>query len=292
MAGRGCKYTSVLPLLFWVFLFMKKDAFYFPHFSNASKDNKIRRLEKELGLEGYAIYFKLLEVLRETTGYKYPMDDIDLLADDFGTSEPKVRVVICNYGLFNVDEENNFFSIKQIYYLQPYIEKTQRARVAAQKRWDRVEGDANAMQMHSKCNADAMQIKESKVKESKLKESKLKETKEESPLVFISNDWQLLWEGWVEHKRNQFKDKYKTKQSEQIAINQLVEMAGGELETAQEIVKASVSNLWKGLFKLKTNTNATTFTGNKPSNADIYKQRREEMHRIAAEIDRQRGIRP
>jgi hypothetical protein len=269
---------------------MKKDAFYFPHFSNASKDNKIRRLEKELGLEGYAIYFKLLEVLRESTGYKYPMDDIDLLADDFGTSEPKVRVVICNYGLFNVDEENNFFSIKQIYYLQPYIEKTQRARVAAQKRWDRVEGDANAMQMHSKCNADAMQIKESKGKESKVKESKIKETKEESPLVFISNDWQVLWEGWVEHKRNQFRDKYKTKQSEQIAINQLVELAGGELETAQEIVKASVSNLWKGLFKLKTNTNATTKSGNKPSNYDLYEQRRQELHKWAAEIDKQRGF--
>jgi hypothetical protein len=118
-----------------------------------------------------------------------------------------------------------------------------------------------------------------------------KSKKEETELVFISNDWQVLWEGWVEHKRNQFKDKYKTKQSEQIAINQLVELAGGELETAQEIVKASVSNLWKGLFKLKTNNNVTTFTGNKPSNADIYKQRREEMHRIAAEIDRQRGIR-
>jgi len=269
---------------------MKKDAFYFPHFSNASKDNKIRRLEKELGLEGYAIYFKLLEVLRETTGYKYPMDDIDLLADDFGTSEPKVRVVICNYGLFNVDEENNFFSIKQIYYLQPYIEKTQRARVAAQKRWDRVEGDANAMQMHSKCNADAMQIKESKVKKSKVKESKLKEIKEESPLVFISNEWQELWEGWVEHKRNQFKDKYKTKQSEQIAINQLVELAGGELETAQEIVKASVSNLWKGLFKLKANTNVTTQSGNKPSNYDLYEQRRQELHKWAAEIDKQRGF--
>jgi hypothetical protein len=274
------------------FLFMKKDAFYFPHFSNASKDNKIRRLEKELGLEGYAIYFKLLEVLRESTGYKYPMDDIDLLADDFGTSEPKVRVVICNYGLFNVDEENNFFSIKQIYYLQPYIEKTQRARVAAQKRWDRVEGDANAMQMHSKCNADAMQIKESKVKESKVKESKLKETKEESPLVFISNDWQQLWEGWVEHKRNQFKDKYKTKQSEQIAINQLVELAGGELETAQEIVKASVSNLWKGLFKLKTNTNVTTQSGNQSGTFDKYRDRLEQSRKFAEELDKQRGFRP
>ena len=153
---------------------MKKDAFYFPHFANARHDRKLKRVQKELGLEGYAIYFQLLEVLREQLDYKYPIEDIDLLADEMGTSEQKIRTVICNYDLFTLDEIGNFFSIKQLYYLQPYIEKTQRARLAAQKRWDNTNDNANAMQMHSKCNADAMQGKESKVKESKLKESKIK----------------------------------------------------------------------------------------------------------------------
>lgn len=152
---------------------MKKDAFYFPHFANARHDRKLKRVQKELGLEGYAIYFQLLEVLREQLDYKYPFSDVDLLADEMGTSEPKVKAVIANYDLFTLDEENNFFSIKQLYYLQPYIEKTQRARLAAQKRWDNVNDNANAMQMHSKCNADAMQIKESKGKEKKVKESKV-----------------------------------------------------------------------------------------------------------------------
>lgn len=156
------------------FYFMKKDAFYFPHFANARHDRKLKRVQKELGLEGYAIYFQLLEVLREQLDFKYPIEDIDLLADEMGTSEQKVRTVICNYDLFTLDDNDKFFSIKQLYYLQPYIEKTQRARLAAQKRWENVNDDANAMQMHSKCNADAMQGKESKVKESKVKESKLK----------------------------------------------------------------------------------------------------------------------
>ena len=154
---------------------MKKDAFYFPHFANARHDRKLKRVQKELGLEGYAIYFQLLEILREQIDFMYPLEDIDLLADEIGTSEPKVRTVICNYQLFDVIDDK-FFSIKQIYYLQPYIEKTERARLAAQKRWDSV-NDANAMQMHSKCNADAMQGKESKVKESKLKERKVKVSK-------------------------------------------------------------------------------------------------------------------
>jgi hypothetical protein len=87
------------------------------------------------------------------------------------------------------------FSIKQLYYLQPYIEKTQRARLAAQKRWDNVSDDANAMQMHSKCNADAMQVKESKVKESKEKETKVKERKVSTQTLFsesIYNDIKIF----------------------------------------------------------------------------------------------------
>jgi hypothetical protein len=108
---------------------MKKDAFYFPHFSNASRDKKINRLEKELGIEGYGIFFKLLEVLREESEFKYPMQDIDLLADQFRTSEQKIRVVICNYGLFDIDDNNNFFSPKFILYLSPYLEQKQLKKI-------------------------------------------------------------------------------------------------------------------------------------------------------------------
>lgn len=108
---------------------MQKDAFYFPHFSNARIDRKIRRMRKELGLEGYGIYFMILETLREQAEYNYPVEDIDLLADEFGTSEQKVRTVITNYELFTVDERNKFFSPKMIMYLQPYLEGKERKRI-------------------------------------------------------------------------------------------------------------------------------------------------------------------
>lgn len=146
---------------------MKKDAFYFPHFANARHDRKLKRVQKELGLEGYAIYFQLLEILREQLDFKYPIQDIDLLADEIGTSEPKVKTIIYNYDLFTIEESGVFFSLKQIVYLQPYVEKTDRARVAARKRWDSVK-DANALQMQCGSNASAMQVKESKVNKSKV----------------------------------------------------------------------------------------------------------------------------
>jgi hypothetical protein len=147
---------------------LENENVYFPHFIGARHDRKIKRVRKELGIEGYGIFFMLLEILREQSDLKYPMDDIDLLADEFDTSEQKIRVVICNYGLFEVDENELFFSPKQIEYLQPYFAKSSRAKHAALARWNKV--DANAMQMHSNSNANAMQVKERKVKESIEKE--------------------------------------------------------------------------------------------------------------------------
>jgi len=150
---------------------MNKDAYYFPHFSNARHDRKIKRITKELGVEGYGIYFMLLEVLREQTDLRYPLADVDLLADEFRTSEGKITTIINNYNLFEIDSEQMFFSPKQAEYLQPYFAKSDRARNAAHKRWEQHkqlaetnEGDSNALQMQSHSNA-------SKVKESKGKKT-------------------------------------------------------------------------------------------------------------------------
>lgn len=101
---------------------MEKDAFYFPHFSNARQDRKIRRLRKDLGLEGYGAYFMILEVLREQPLFKYPLEDLDLLSDEIGLSEAKLKTIISKYSLFIIDDENFFLSLKFIEFLTPYIE--------------------------------------------------------------------------------------------------------------------------------------------------------------------------
>jgi len=247
---------------------MKKDAFYFPHFANSRHDRKIKRLRMELGLEGYAIYFMLLEVLREQNDFKYPTSDIDLLANEFGTSEQKVRVVVANYQLFNVDDNDMFFSIKQIYYLQPYIEKTQRARLAAQKRWDKVESYANGMQMHSKCNADAMQIKESKVKESKVKETKVSFVRPE--LFQVQNYFEEL--NTLPEAEGFFN--YYESNGWKVGKNPMKDW------------QAASRNWIKNSKNYKSNVTTTK------SNADIYAQRRAELHEYTDKIDQLRGIRP
>lgn len=101
---------------------MSKEAYYFKHFCNARNDRKIKKARLQLGIEAYAMYFMILEVLREQQDFKYPFEDIDVLADDFDVSIQKVEVIIKNYGLFVIDENENFFSIAQIKGLEKWIE--------------------------------------------------------------------------------------------------------------------------------------------------------------------------
>lgn len=109
-----------------------KEGIYFPHFSSSRNDRKIKRLRKSLGIEGYAIFFMLLEVLREQEEFKYPVKDIDLLADDFDTTEDKVKVVIFNFELFNVDADD-FFSPKLVENLEPYLQGKEQKKIGGIK---------------------------------------------------------------------------------------------------------------------------------------------------------------
>lgn len=213
---------------------MKKDAYYFPHFSNARHDRKLKRVIKDLGIEGYGIYFMVLEVLRDQQDFKYPLQDIDLLADEFGTSESKLRVVVTNYDLFQVDTENNFFSMKQMLYMQPYLEKSQRAKEAAKLRWSKI-GDANAL---PNADANALQIR------MQVKESKVKESKEEKVL----SARELIFEKWFKYKREK-KQTY-TPTGKETLIKTWSSYSDSQLE---QIIDTSIANNWAGLFPPKNN---------------------------------------
>ena len=183
---------------------MNKDAYYFPHFCNARHDRKIQRIRKHLGIEGYARYFMLLEVLRDQTEFNYPVEDIDLLATEFNTSEEKVKAVVLGYGLFEIEGEY-FTSPKLIEYLQPYFERSDKARKAALKRWNS-NSNAQALPKHTASNAS--KVKYSKVNESKGEysahvlpdvEDCLKYFKQNDGTEQMANDFYLHYDsqGWV-----------------------------------------------------------------------------------------------
>lgn len=115
-----------------------KDSYYFSHDSNARNDIKIIRLRRQLGMEGYGIYWCLVEALRETCDYRLPLESIDDIAFQIDASKEKVEAVVKSYGLFKI-ENNHFFSLRLTRSMEAYGMQKQRLSEAgkrgAQARW-------------------------------------------------------------------------------------------------------------------------------------------------------------
>uniref|UniRef100_A0A6M3KXC5 Lin1244/Lin1753-like N-terminal domain-containing protein n=1 Tax=viral metagenome TaxID=1070528 RepID=A0A6M3KXC5_9ZZZZ len=109
---------------------------YFPHDYDARNDRKILKLRRIHGWQGYGLYFALLEILRGQDDFRYPLDNISELEFELRESKEIILSVIRNFDLFKIDEANYFYSISLIARLQPYLEKSERARDAVNKRWE------------------------------------------------------------------------------------------------------------------------------------------------------------
>lgn len=119
---------------------------------------------EQMGLEGYGIFWVLVETLREQPNFMYPLELVPALARRYNTTTAKMRTVIDKYDLFTVtDDRNFFFSYSLTRRMTEVNAKRDKMRVNALKRWHG--DDAEAMQLHFNGNPNAMQVKESKVKE-------------------------------------------------------------------------------------------------------------------------------
>jgi hypothetical protein len=147
----------------------KKDAYYFSHDANAQDDPKCMVLIDQLGVEGYGIFWLLVEKLRAESEYKLPLIVLESFAKRWGTSKEKVNAVVKNYNLFVIENDEFFYSNR----LKSSMEiKSIKAKESANKRWDKQlkeNNNADVMRLHNDSNTNAMQNDAIKVKESKEK---------------------------------------------------------------------------------------------------------------------------
>lgn len=117
---------------------MNKEAYYFSHDSNARNDVKIIRLRRVLEMEGYGIYFALIEMLREQSDHKLPLSSLEDIAYDLRVSKEKVSSVILNFDLFEIEDED-FFSARLLRSMNKYNETKSKLSEAGkkgnEKRW-------------------------------------------------------------------------------------------------------------------------------------------------------------
>lgn len=112
---------------------MSKDAYYFPHDSNAKDDPKCVMLIEQLGMEGYGIYWMLIETLRDQPEYKYPVALLPALARRYNTTPEKVKTVVGNYGLFVIEGDVIFFSQSLNNRMLVFEKKREQNRIAGRK---------------------------------------------------------------------------------------------------------------------------------------------------------------
>ena len=147
---------------------MSKDCYYFPHDSNAKDDPKCVLMIEQLGMEGYGIYWMLVEALRDQPDYTYPVANIPALARRYNTSAEKVRTVVYNYELFTVKEDKIFFSEslnrRMLVFNENRAKRSAAGRLGMARRW----GDNNVITPLLQSNSTVITSKE---KESKVKES-------------------------------------------------------------------------------------------------------------------------
>ena len=88
-----------------------RDAYYFPHDSIAFNDSKIIKMVMELGLESYAIYWVIIENLRNEEGYSLHKDSFATIAYQCRCDEAKVEQIVSKYNLFTLEDSGYFYSI-------------------------------------------------------------------------------------------------------------------------------------------------------------------------------------
>lgn len=232
---------------------MSKDAYYFPHDSNARQDQKILQMRSVYKSEGYGWYWILIEMLRDEENYelsiegKYVWNAFAMQMDtNAEKAEAFIKDCISEFNLLQSDSKKIWSnSLKNRMLIKE--EKSLKARASAKARWekkpenientnDECESNANVLQTQYESNA-------SKVKESKVNKSKsiIDAYTENENLKQAINDFILM--------RKQIK-KPMTDRAVKLMLNDLDKLTSCD-ETKISILNQSIQHCWQGVFELK-----------------------------------------
>ena len=130
------------------------------------------------GAEGYGWYWMIIEMMREQSDFKLELCKRNALAMhlqcDPDAAHKFVQDCINEFNLFDADDEF-FWSNSLLRRMNMRMEKSEKARKAALKRWGKDEScERNANAMLTQCDRNAIKGKERK---GKIKERKEKENK-------------------------------------------------------------------------------------------------------------------
>lgn len=226
---------------------------YFPFLCKEGK--AIHYIEKKYGNNGYATWFKILRELA-VTNYHYlnlsKKIDLMFLASKCNIDDSLLLEIINDLSVLE-EIDCDLWSNNKIIWSQKFIDHIQDAYNKRNNKCITLDG---LRELLSGLGV-LLLVKDAVKPQSKEEERKLKKTKEkEEVLSFLNMHWESeiftnAWITWKEYKKTQHNFKYKTNETEQVALDQLLKLSEGLEIQALEIIQTSIANGWKGFFQLK-----------------------------------------
>jgi hypothetical protein len=272
---------------------MPKNAYYFPHDSNARHDPKILKMRSHYKLEGLGLYWAIIEMMREQEDYYLPIDDdsIEGYALDLNcpieTLKTFIKDCISSFNLFQSDN-NIIWSDSLIRRMVNFDEKSLQGQEAAQIRWGKNKAhngrNADALPTQSDSNneeitpenndpidtnnADALPTQSDG--NAKRLDNIKRDNKRLDNIIpdFLDKE---LWNDFLEMRKKK-KIPY-TERAIKLLIRKLTEFHNNGLD-ANKSLEESIMSGWSGIFPPKDNkygTNKENNSGNgQNNNPDKY----------------------
>ena len=166
-----------------------KDTYYFSHDCNALTDVKILNMRAKYGMEGYGLFWVILEMMRTENDYMLQYDKsvfsaLKILTNTNVNIEEYINDCINEYELFNKTEDNKFYSNSLLRRMEEkekrqheqYLKKSEAGRIgglkSAEKRKELKQNQAVLKQCYQATKQNQHKEKEKKEKKSKEKENK------------------------------------------------------------------------------------------------------------------------
>ena len=230
---------------------------YFLHDTSSFDDDKIGELFMTYGYEGLGLFYTILEkIAKQEKPIKTSVLKSQLRV---GKKLEKCWEFMESLGLIQ-SNNGETFNLRLLSYSEKYAIKKQKNKERVSQFRENQQDTENVTHYKEDCNAP-------KVKESKVKESK----------VNTPTGYREVWDKWLDYKKTEHREYYKTLTTEQAAFDKLLEYSMGDPQLALKIIDQSISNRWKGIFQIKEND--TNKGSNRKSEIDIWGERLNEYNR-------------
>lgn len=216
---------------------MSKHTYFFRHDFNAHEDERILDLRMEHGMEGYGVYWLLIELLAASSNYKLEANP-KRIAFAHSADPQVVSSVINDFGLFQV-EENSFYS-KSLTIRMERLDEIKEKRSIAGRKGGKVK--ANAKQMPSKCQASESK-RQANLSKPLANTSRGEERREEDRIEDEKREYDMNEENIIEMK---VEDKREEQSAEKVEEQIDKALESEDQETSEETSLGSKPS-WFGL---------------------------------------------